>query len=75
MIIFGCTGLAMSFEWREMHWQDGYLLWGSVKVGEQDVLVYVERTKSRKPCHRLVGPTGVGAQEAKAPGRMQSDIR
>ena len=26
--------------------------------------------KSKKPCHRLVRPTGVGAQEAESPERM-----
>ena len=43
---------------------------GSAKVGEEYDLISVGRIKSRKPCHRLVRPTGVGAQETEVPGRM-----
>ena len=40
----------------------------SLEVGEEDYLVAVGRTKSWKPYHRLVQPTGIGAQEEEAPG-------
>ena len=33
---------------------------------EDDVLICVGKTKLRKPCHLLVWPTGVGAEEAAA---------
>ena len=55
---------------RRMLRRDEYLMRESTEVGEGDDLVSVRRTKSRKPCHRLVRPTGVGAQEAEAPGRI-----
>ena len=69
LISSNCAGSAMSFVWKRMLRRDGYLMRGSTEVGEEDDLVSVGRTKSRKPCHRLVCPTGVGAQEAEAPGR------
>ena len=34
--------------------------------GEEDDLVFVGRTKSRKPCHRFLWPTGVDPQDAEA---------
>ena len=37
------------------------------EVGEQNDF---GSTKSRKPCHRMVWPSGLGAQEPEAPGRM-----
>ena len=42
--------------------------YGRGRSGETGI--YVGRTKSRKPCHRLVWPTRVGAREAEPPGRM-----
>ena len=39
----------------------------SVKVGEEEDVVYVGRSKSRKPCHLLMRLTGVGAQKAEEP--------
>ena len=53
----------MSFVWRRMLRRDGYLMRGSVEVGEEDDLASVGKIKSRKP-------TGVGAQRVEAPGRM-----
>ena len=53
--------LAMSFEWRRILQQDVYSMRGSVEVGGKDDVAYVGRNKTRKPCHRLVSPTGVGA--------------
>ena len=46
--------LAMSFIWRNMHRADWYLMRRSVEVVEEDDLVCVGRTRSRKPWHRLV---------------------
>ena len=74
LILSGCAGSAMSFVWKRMLRGDGYLMWGSAEVGKEDDLVAVGRTKSKKPYHRLVRPTGVGAQEAEVPGR-QAEIR
>ena len=54
LIISGCTGSAMSFVWRRMLRRDGYLMPRSVEDGEEDDLVYVGMTKSRKTCNRLV---------------------
>ena len=51
-------------------WWDGYLMWVSVEFTVEDDLVWAVRTKSRKPCHWLVWPTGAGIQKAKAPARM-----
>ena len=61
-----CVDSAMPFDWRI----DGHLMRGSAKVAEDDDLVSVRRIKSEKPCVRLVWPTGVGAQDAEASGRM-----
>ena len=66
----GCAGTAMSFECRRMLRRVLYLMPRSAEVSEEDDLICVGRTKSRKLSHRLVWPTGVGAQEAEAPGRM-----
>ena len=41
--------------------RDGYLMRGPAEADEEDDLVSVGRTKSRKACHRLVCPTGVSA--------------
>ena len=46
--------------------RDGYLMRRFAEVSEEDDLVSVGRTKSRKPCQSLVCPTGVGVQYAKA---------
>ena len=54
LISSGCSGSAMSFVWRRMLLRDGYLMRGSAEVGEEDDLASVGKTKSRKPCHRLV---------------------
>ena len=50
--------------------RDGYLKRQSAEVREEDNLVSVERTTSKKSCDRLVRLFGVCAQEAKMPGRM-----
>ena len=42
----------------------------SAEGGEEDDFVCVGRSKSKKPCHRLVWPSGISAHEAEAPGRM-----
>ena len=49
---------------------DGYLMRKSAGVDEEKDLAYVGRSKSRKSYHLLVRLTGVGAQEAKAHGKM-----
>ena len=59
-----CAASSMSFVWRRMLRRNGYLLREPVEVGEEDGLVSVGRNKSRKHCHRLLWPTGVGAQKA-----------
>ena len=43
---------------------------GYAEVGEEDDLVSIGRTKSSKPCHRLVSPTGVGLRETKPSGKI-----
>ena len=45
----GCAGSAMSF--RRMLRRDGYLMPESAGVVEEDDLISVGRTKSRKPCY------------------------
>ena len=54
LIFSGCAGSAMLFVWRRMLRRDGYLIRGFAEVGEEDDFVSVGKTKSRKPCHRLV---------------------
>ena len=45
----------------------------SAKAVEEDDLATVGTTKLRKLCHRMVWPTGVGAQEAEVPERNFCD--
>ena len=61
LIFNDCYGSAMSFELRRMLRRDEYLMRESADVGEEDVFVFVGRTKSRKSCHRLVARTDVGS--------------
>ena len=37
------AGSAMSFEWWRLFRRNGYLMWGSAKVSEEDYLVCVGR--------------------------------
>ena len=54
LISSGCAGSSMSFVWRSMLRRDGYLMWGSAEIGEEDDLASIGNTKLSKPCHRLV---------------------
>ena len=47
------AGSTMSFEWMRMIRRDDYLMRRSVEDGEEDDLVFVGRTRSRKTCDQL----------------------